>query len=329
MPIAIVGKLERKLAKKVGKGKSVIRELADLLDLSVESVYRRFRGATSFTLNELWLIRQEYGISIDKLMGDTRKVDVEFKPVNNEIGGVESRLIDVLTVIQYYARQNSCKLTTLAADVPLFRLFGYNALTQFKLHYWTSTLGLPMAANKKFQLSDDFKHPITEEIHMVYMRLNVVELWADNTLSGTLKQFEYYVDSGLLTDEKTIIAIYRELLQLVYNLVYHQPDSVRLYQYELTFNNNTFHIESEDDETLAIGIHGFNSIQSTDTKITREFKHWLSGVMEKSLKISGQSEKQKFDLCRQMKEQILKSVQNRVAEEEMSELKKTSFTNPY
>ena len=62
---------------------SMVDEIADLLHISNDSAYRRIRGETSLTFQEIGLLSNKYGISVDRLaMGHSNQVAFRYKPLD-------------------------------------------------------------------------------------------------------------------------------------------------------------------------------------------------------------------------------------------------------
>ena len=60
-------------------GQNLASNLADILCMGKEAVYRRLRGEVSFSIEEVAIISHKLGISIDQVVGDhhSNKVTIE------------------------------------------------------------------------------------------------------------------------------------------------------------------------------------------------------------------------------------------------------------
>lgn len=83
----------------MGSPKLIAITLANLLGISKEGVYRRLRGESSFTLEELVILCRELGISIDELLEDTENVNFTFKPLYNQPLQLDQYLLKYYTSI--------------------------------------------------------------------------------------------------------------------------------------------------------------------------------------------------------------------------------------
>lgn len=71
MPFVVLENLYAELIPLHRNKTELVYHLSDLLEVSNESIYRRLRGASSFTLEELWRIIQHYQISLDVVFNRT------------------------------------------------------------------------------------------------------------------------------------------------------------------------------------------------------------------------------------------------------------------
>lgn len=56
------------LKAKISGFSSVVDEVAEILDISVDSAYRRIRGEKLLNLNEIALLSQKFNLSIDQIL---------------------------------------------------------------------------------------------------------------------------------------------------------------------------------------------------------------------------------------------------------------------
>ena len=115
---------------------SYIEELADILEISTDSVYIRLRGETDLTAQEAALICKHYRISFDNLIEvNDNSVSFNFKMIRSEddfLYFFQKMKTDLIAI-----NQSELPLLTYAAfDIPLFHHFSYPLLTEFKLFSW-------------------------------------------------------------------------------------------------------------------------------------------------------------------------------------------------
>ena len=62
-----INRLKKVLPPTIG----IAEEISDLLNISIDSAYRRIRGETDFTVEEIYIITRKHKISIDEIYGNS------------------------------------------------------------------------------------------------------------------------------------------------------------------------------------------------------------------------------------------------------------------
>ncbi|MBI1306603.1 MAG: hypothetical protein GC181_08320 [Bacteroidetes bacterium] len=330
-----LNKLSRALEENMPPGTNVARTLADILGVSQESAYRRLRGQTSFLLEEVLLLRREFGISIDHLEQPGDEISIRFRSLFSSANDLSEHLINVRDELRYFLKESQTKLICLAADIPFFRLLGQHHLGAFKLFYWQrSILGISEMQNSYFH-PDKIQSEILEvcaQIAADYSNGASEEIWNEQTVNGTLKQIEYYADCGYFADDRVLLATYNDMIQLVFNVAEEARAGYKnsatatyaLWNCELIIDNNTVLVEHPHGDSLAIGFNSFNAFRCSHLSLITEYRAWLNAMMSKSTLLSGQSDKHRIRFVRQLSDRILTSAQNRLSPALMEELKELS-----
>ena len=69
MKNGILNELISTMKERIPQDMNLANTLADILCMGKEAVYRRLRGEVSFTIDEVALLSQKLGISIDQIVG--------------------------------------------------------------------------------------------------------------------------------------------------------------------------------------------------------------------------------------------------------------------
>lgn len=313
MPDDVLIRLKKQLEKAVGPQTNLSHELADLLDLSTESIYRRFRGEVDFSINEIYVMQQTYGIDLQYIFSIPQTIQFRYTPFYDQNFVLEEHLATLMKSLETIGSSGST-LHSLACDIPLFRFMGYSMLSRFKLFYWGKLL-TPETGQMESVFNPLPNNPdICSSINSIYNRLKVKEVWTKNTITGTLEQIEYYADCGMIPNYEHLLEIYTDLHRLVED-VFDQSStsSVQLYIYELSLNNNSFLIENDNEiNHLFLGVNSLNSIETSDARLLNEYRCWLDVVYSKSFKISGQSMRLRYNLIHDFFSQIRQSAEKRL-----------------
>jgi len=198
---------------------SLVDELADILGLSNDSAYRRMRGETSLTLEEIVTLCNHFKISFDSFRNQSEgMVSFNYQPLGYEEDGFFKYLSNILKDLKKIENFESKQIVFAAEDIPVFHHFRSNELTSFKTFYWNrSILNAPHLEGKKFELGklDQKTEELTKGIIETYSKIPSVEIWSDDTTIGTLKQIEFYWDSGLFESKEDALLICSEFENMI------------------------------------------------------------------------------------------------------------------
>ncbi len=329
-------RLIKNLKREIGKDKNLSDELAEILSLSKESVYRRLRGETPFNLDELMHLRQKYNISLDSQTTSAEGTKVEFLTLFNNDSDLNEYFLNIKKRFQLINTHPNTVTYNAAENLPFFRQLGYEHLAAFKHFFWCrSILNKPEFQHQIFSLNNENNElkELFEDIFTLYNQVNSTEIWTNHTIKGTITQIEYYADCGLIDSQQTILALYQDLANLIIDLRDQARSSkkllrdgqaggdFKLFLCELSLDNNYVLLYTDQPSFVAIGFNTFNSVQSTDKRLLDECWAWFQAMLEKSIPVSGISERFRFEFYKQNMELITKSAEMRLSSEWFLKLK--------
>jgi hypothetical protein len=202
---------------------AVVDEIAASLGLSADSAYRRIRGEKMLTFDELGLLCQRFGVSLDGLLQvSSQQVLFSATPANFSQFDLTEHLTGILDQLKQLASFSPCRMYYLAKDVPLFHYFHFPELALFKFFAWLKTIRHTPAFNqRKFipeELVNTSWHQLSKEIVQTYNGIPSEEIWSVETIYSTLRQIEYCREALLFDREATIQSLYEQLLQLIHHI---------------------------------------------------------------------------------------------------------------
>ena len=181
--------------KKLDDPPGFSRKIAEVLGMGVPNVYKRLSGELRLRFDEMLLICQTYGISIDQWVGINQGSLVTF-----QFSGFIKDEADLMEYAQktYYdlsrfANQEH-RFYYAARDMPLFLYSLDESLLRFKLAIWLDGLeGKRRRKSLDLRFDENVLQPF-RELGKLYMDLNTTELWTARTVVNVLKQIEstYY-----------------------------------------------------------------------------------------------------------------------------------------
>lgn len=275
--------------------------LADLLHVSKDSAYRRIRGETALTLDEVLVICEQFRITFESL-SNPNAVTFQFKQLKPDIESFRTYLSGMLTDLERIKSFENSEIIYAAEDIPVFHHFPYRLLSAFKTYYWMrSIMNVKTFEGTRFKaglIPEDILE-LGKQIYQVYAAIPSAEIWTDETISSTLNQIEYYWEAGLFEDVATGIAVCDDFIaelkgiQSLCEIGKKQFKPFRFYHNDIMIGNNCILIKAGTTKFCYLSHHSFNFMLTTDFAFSEETESWLDNMMRRSSLISGVSEKQR------------------------------------
>ncbi len=311
---------------------SLVDSLAEVLNLSIDSAYRRIRGATSLTLDEITKLCNHYKVSFDfgKPQGEPGMVTFHYRTITDSKGKILDYIGDLNNHLKKIASFKNKEIIYAAEDVPVFHHFRYENLTAFKIFYWEkSLLNESMLSNENF----DFRKVnrdllfLARETYDMYIRIPTIEIWTEATLDSTVKQIEYYYESGIINREQALL-IGSDVLQMMTHIEEMAVTSMKHHEYgknhqmyysDVMVGTNAVEVNIDGSTIVFISFNTFNSLSTTNVQLTAEVDAWIRNLIGKSALVSGTNEKQRLTIFKKIRgkaEAMMKRVeQSEVAQQ--------------
>jgi hypothetical protein len=290
---------------------SLVAELADLLEMSIDSVYRRIRGETSMTVDELVLVCNKFKISFDSLLNmEGGMVAFHYNLISGE-EDFKQYLSSIISDLKMIRKSSNQHVTYAAVDVPIFHYFRHPELTAFKMYYWLRSIVQESSLqNKKFDhnlVSDEFK-ALARELHQLYSQVPSTEIWTETTINSFVKQIEFCWESGFFSSKEDALLICEQSEEVLtylqkaadYSTKYLSPafeplseNTFKLYLSDIEIGNNCIQITYGKNDSVFLSHLTFNKLFSTSKPYNDATKMWLNNLISKSTLISGVGEKQR------------------------------------
>ena len=306
---------------------SLVSELSDLLQVSNDSAYRRIRGETLLSLDEIAKICQHFKFSLDSLFNiDVGTVTFNYKMLKG-IEQYKEYLESIVKDLTMIAESEDSEIVYAATDIPLFHHFRYPKLTAFKMFYWLrAVVNDPELVNERFSFNIISQELIElgRKVYDLYSIIPSNELWTNATITSNLKQIEYFWDSGVFMSQNDALDICNELreeisfiqrqAELKSKVIFSDQvksgheDNFLLHVSDIEIGNNCILVRMNKFKGVYISHQTFNKLFTTNTWFTEETSLWLSGIIQKSTLISGVAEKIRYQFFRDILKQIDKLV---------------------
>ncbi len=285
-------------------------ELAEVLHLSRDSAYRRIRGETVLSLDEVKTLCTHYGVSLDALLAPTSEmVPFHYQMVSYDRFTFEhwlKSIEDSLQLISGFPEKEK-ELIYYAKDMPVFYYFLFPELSAFKMYFWMKTiLGYPQYQHEKF--SKEVVPPqyiaTGARIWDKYSRLASTELWSDENLNVTLKQIEYHFDCGYFSSPADAHVVLDQFSALVKNVRQWattgmkdgDKGSLKVYKNEILIAENTILFKMGSKRVIFL-THNITSILTTSHELfCKHTEMFIDNLINKAVLISvtGEKERNRF-----------------------------------
>ncbi|MFI5203956.1 MAG: hypothetical protein ACHQF2_05615, partial [Flavobacteriales bacterium] len=201
---------------------SLVDEISELLDISTDGAYRRMRAETALSFDEWMILSKHFNIPPPSFsMGETNKAMFAYQPMGSSMDKFEKYLQRILKNLKTVQQFPGHRLTFAAEHVPLFQYFDHKHLTAFKFYYWNySILGAEELKGKKFdpQSLTETMYQTGQEIFDTYCNINAREIWTEDTITGVLRQIEFFWDSDRFVKADDALLVCEELKKVVANV---------------------------------------------------------------------------------------------------------------
>jgi transcriptional regulator with XRE-family HTH domain len=302
---------------------SATEEIAKVLNVSVDSVYRRMRAEKSISLDELYLLCTHYKISLDRLMNiQTGGFLFSGKLLNSNTFRFDEYLSNTIRDMTYVNSFKQKEFYTLCKDIHIFHHYHFREIAAFKYYFWMKTLlHFPDFKSKKFSFSEYNNNlfELGKKTLDLYNRTDSVELWNIETINSTIRQIEFYHEGQMFDSNNDVLIIYEALDKLIahletqaalgYKFDYDDPEkkpkgSFQMYFNEVILGDNTT-LAILDGAKIAYLIHTVvNYIVTRDISYCENLYEHVQNLMRRSTRISSVGEKERSKFFRILKEKI-------------------------
>ena len=297
-------------------------ELSDLLGLSIDSVYRRFRGQTAISLSETIRICNHFSIPLDSLSeNSSSSVNFQINRLSNDPSTFKSYLDGLFQGIQNANKFEDRKMTYAAEDLPVFYHFFLPNLAKFKAVYWTKSImnisEVQLQKVEEIQSPEEWKE-IVADIGREFLKLPSIEIWNEDTLKSTLQQIRFYWEAGFFNEKQTALDVIQDV-KLLIQCVQRQAElgkklnpakmqatstDYKLYISDLMIGNNTVSLQTNENKSTYIGYNTFNYMITKNTFFNENVDKWLNNFISKSTLVSQVAEKQRNQFFKKQSQNV-------------------------
>ncbi len=298
---------------------SFVDELAEILNISRDSAYRRIRGETVLSLDEVKKICNQYGVSLDSLLSPSgQMVSFQLRGWDDDFS-FETFLKSILDNLEMISGFPDKQLIYNTKDLPLFHFFQYPHLVTFKIYFWIKTF----ARNTKFgtekyrpELVPKELLSIGERIWAKYASFYSTEIISHEILAITLRQIQFSRDCGLI-DLPTAKLLCDDCVSLLNHLQRQAELGLKktfgseenggkfdLYLNEVLIGEGTVLFKMGDKRVTFIMHNNFNILTTSQESFCKLTESHMVNMMNKSTLISNTAEKERSRFFNELLERV-------------------------
>jgi len=302
---------------------SLVDEVADLLNISNDSAYRRIRGEKPLGLDEVQILCNKYMVSLDQLLHiKNNTVIFSYDKVDHLSFGFNKFLHFVVHSLEQFKALQNAKMYFYSKDIPIFHFMPFPELRAFKYFFWKRTvIGYPEMARQQFSGQEDEPEivELSKKIDELFVQIYSIDIWNAESINVTISQIELYRQSNIFTDKEVLLKVYIQLEELVnhlevqletgrkisYNQRQRTTDAIYdAYINEALIGDNTIYVQSDNRQITFLNHNGLNFMPTQDPDFCAyTYKH-LQNIIRKSTHISVVGEKERSIFFNALREKI-------------------------
>lgn len=299
--------------------------LGEVLFLSHDAVYRRYRGETALTIDELEKLCRHFSISLDGLFEiDNRKVMFDVPSLEDFDFSMISYLENIRNGLTLIKSNGEPSLSITVNNTPLLQLLNYPHLVRFKLFFWAKThLQIEDYKTKRFEYEKITENAfnVGREILQLYNSIPSKELYDPEFLRGFIREIYYYYKAHLFEDSQYAINLLNTLDEFTTHLE-NQAACGKKYiattqppasgcEFEMYYNETlngvtSIHYQTQKSEGIYIAHNFMNFLHTSDEQYVKDSAMVMQKQFMNSSKISEVNEKERNAYFAQIRSEVNK-----------------------
>jgi hypothetical protein len=291
---------------------SMVDEIAELLNISNDSAYRRIRSEKPLTIDEMAKLATHFKLSLDKFLHlESDSFIFSGKLANASDHIYEKWLENTLLQVQFMASFQNKHVYYIAKDIPLMQQFLVPELTAFKSFFWRkSILHYDELKGAKFSLKniDSVHLELAKKIVDVYNQVPSTDIWNIESINSTIRQIEFYREAHAFDTEEDVQKLYAAVFKLIDHIekqaelglkfsVDGKPASnaaaFNLFNNELILGDNTVMAVLDSIKVTFLNHSVINYVATRDERFNAHIYDAIQNLIKKSTQLSSVGEKER------------------------------------
>ena len=328
--VTIQKKLFDKIIKQHPKRSVAVESIQDILAIGRDATYRRLRGETLLSPEEMRDLALKYNISLDELaFQDADIVFVSYNVFETETQNFLEFTSNLNKMLKQVSTLPDVEIFHASDEMPIFQLMRFPELFAFKLYVWgVNTWQFGHLQNTPFKT--DLVAPdvlkVAKENVQLYDALPTTELWDLGVMDKTLNQIEFCATVEQFENPEDALMLCDQLMELFQHLrkvaeagvkfpmnqtAQNGKGEFKLFYNEMTSTGNTFLVKSSQSKFLVTAFCSPNFFRSNDERLCNYAEDWLQNIISRSVPMSGAGARSRNRYFNRLEKKII-NIRNRI-----------------
>ncbi|MDR1379957.1 MAG: hypothetical protein LBJ47_00585 [Tannerella sp.] len=292
--------------------------IENLLDVSVDSAYRRIRGEKELSFSEVQKICRHFHLSLDEIMNFNPASGVSFQYMPVDLAEQSSYMQYILRLsetLSGLAATKDGELFVTAQDIPFYHFLPHTELLFFKLYVWHDIINRERISFCEFcdRLDRDAIVSVYDKMFRDYMKIPSREIWTNQTPDTILRLLDFYAETGAFDNPETFALLLKQLTALLDTVNTYANSGYKddkrqtpflLYLCSVDLENNYMLARRGEHYACTIKLYTVNSVSTDNATLCGETAKWINHLILKSTLISGTASKECFRFFQTSKNKI-------------------------
>jgi len=301
----------------------MVDEVAEILNISNDSAYRRIRGEKPISLEEMQKLATRFKISLDQflhLQSDSFIFTGKLANATDHI--FEKWMENLLQQVGFINSFSHKHMYYLAKDVPLMQQFLIPELIAFKSFFWRkSILHYEELKGQKFTLNTiEPRHiELSLKIIDVYNEIPSTDIWNIESINSTIRQIEFYREANAFETHEDIRLLYVGVFRLIDHIEKQADLGVKfplggkpmansapynLFNNELILGDNTVLAELNSTKITFLNHSVINFVGTQDERFNAHMFDNFQNLIRKSTQLSSVGEKERTRFFNRIRDKV-------------------------
>jgi hypothetical protein len=303
---------------------ALVDAIADILNISNDSAYRRIRGEKPISPEEMQMLAAHYKISLDQLMHlQSNSFIFTGHLTNGSDHLLEQWMQDSLRNLLFINSFKHKHMYFHSRDIPHLYYFAIPEFWAFKSFLFKKSILLyEQLKGVKFSMDQQLREShqeLGQKIHDEYIKIPSSEIWNIYCANATLRQIEFYRSANIFETKEDVDRTCQSFLLLIDHLEKqaetglksgvgegHKPGAApfHLYHNEFLLGDNTGFAELDTRKMTFLSHSVISFLTTTDERFNNHMHDNLKNLIRKSTQLSEVGEKDRTIFFSRIREKI-------------------------